>query len=188
MSKQHGYDFEKEIGKSLELLKTNSQKHKHMWYYKLVDTYAYDWIKDYLPDAPQQLDVHRTAQSKYQMVLPKVPADYLVLHKGLTQYIECKSSRDTVGLPIANIKPHQLEMSKDIEIAGAPYYFYICKREPRNNILYIVKASVIRKLIDTLRNGKIVKSKIAWHLIKAHAEHVIPKSRGRVYELSEVYN
>lgn len=186
MGKQHGYDFEKEIGKSLELLRTDKPKYRTLWYYKLVDTYAYDWIKDYIPDAPKELDVHRTAQFKYQMILPKVPSDYLVIY-GKTTFIECKSSQDRVGLPIANIKEHQLQMSEDIEKAGAPYYFYICKREPRNNILYIVKAKDVRYLVNMLKTGKIRKSKIAWHLLERYAEHTLPKSRGCVYDLSEVF-
>jgi hypothetical protein len=44
-SSQSGYKFESEILKSLELLKI---KYPTLWYYKMVDTYSYDWIKSVL--------------------------------------------------------------------------------------------------------------------------------------------
>jgi len=184
LGKQHGYEFEKEIGKSLELLK-EQPFFRNLWYYKLVDTYAYDWIKDYIDEPPKQLDVHRTAQSKYQMVLPKVPCDFLALLEGVCIFIECKSSKDEMGFPIGNIKDHQLAMAADIVKADSPFYFFICKREPRNNILYIVEASKIIEMINVAKTGKIIKSKLAWSLLADTAMRTIPKGKGRVYDLSE---
>jgi penicillin-binding protein-related factor A (putative recombinase) len=127
--------------------------------------------------------IRQTTHFKHEMILPKVPADFLILFKGITRYAECKSSKDGVGFPIANIKQHQLDFSEEIERAGAPYYFIICKREPRNNILYIIEARKLREMIKVLKSGKLIKSKILWSVLQTNAIHAIPKSRGCVYDL-----
>jgi penicillin-binding protein-related factor A (putative recombinase) len=186
MSKQHGYDFEKEIGKSFELLKTEYSTYRNLWYYKLVDTYAYDWIRDYIDTPPKSLDVRQTAQFKYQMVLPKVPADFLVLLRGRCAFVECKSSRDSLGFPIANIKDHQLSMAEEIEMAGVPYYFYICKREARHNVMYVLRSGALVHMIQVLKSGKLIKSKLLWKNIEAAAEHIVCKGRGCVFDLEPV--
>jgi penicillin-binding protein-related factor A (putative recombinase) len=136
-----------------------------------------------MAEHPKSLDVKRTAQSKYTMILPKVPADYLLLFNGITAYIECKSSQDELGFPISNIKEHQLQSSLEIEAAGAPFYFFVCKREPRNNVMYIVTGREMREMIRVLKEAKLIKSKIPWATVAAHAVHTLPKSRGCVYDL-----
>lgn len=182
MGRKHGYQFEKEILKSIEQLKTKTNI--PFMYHKLVDTYAYDWVAKYVDEPPENLTVKQTAQFKYNMILPKVPCDIMFAHAGSMILIECKSTKELKGFPIVNIKQHQLEASEDWEACGIPYYFFLCKREARHNKLFVIRGSVLRKLIDRQQSGKLIKTRIPWDLVSVNSEKVLPKEKGCVFDLS----
>jgi len=182
MGRKHGYEFESEVLKSMEQLRTTSKN--PIIYHKLVDTYAYDWVAKYIDEPPKNLTVKQTAQFKYNMILPKVPCDIIFAYKGSMILIECKSSKNLKGFPIANIKQHQLEASEEWEACEIPYYFFLCRREARHNQLFVVRGSVMRDMIHLMQNGKLVKTRIPWDLIETNSEIVLPKGKGCVFDLS----
>lgn len=120
-----GYIFEKEVAESLDNLQVESP----LFYMKMVDTHAFDSLR------------------KEGLILPKVPADYLIVYKGHAMFLECKSSRSKISYDLNWIKQHQIDSACDLEKAGATYYFLICNRSERNKFyILVLKPNTIRKL------------------------------------------
>jgi penicillin-binding protein-related factor A (putative recombinase) len=198
-SAQSGYKYESEVLKSLELLKV---KHPQLWYYKMVDTYSYDWIKSILRELGviiTELNSLSYVRKRYynelsrikqiletiqKFVVPKVPADIIVFYNGRAVVIECKSSQRAGGfVPFAPyVSDHQLETSKEIEKSGIPYLFFVCdKSVSRHDTMSIFTT---RQFDDMkLWCDKENRRTTPWTKVQYFAGVNLPKEKGQVFDL-----
>lgn len=200
-SSRHGYKFESEIMKSLKRLEDQDSR---IYYEKMVDTYAFDWIKSLIKELvgiikeiqaiPEVREVKRLRLPRLReilstmlsLVLPKVPADMFVLTKGRAVFIECKSSQRKSGFnPFPPyIKEHQIQASREITLAGVPYYFFVCNRvTPRHHYMLVITGYNMRRLMRILeQEGK--RKSMPWPRMEEFALHRLEKQKGGSYDLS----
>lgn len=184
---RQGYAFEHEILTSVKAIKETTS-FSDLWFFKLVDTHSYDWVKAIASNnLSVNIDIDKTNKPSQNLVIPKVPSDFIAIMNGKAVFLECKSSKDIVGFPIANVKDHQLSMASDIRRAGSRYYFLICNRQPRRNLTYVIESEVLSKLIAASRNGKLQKTKIAWVILGQYSIFKIPKS-GSMFDLKPLFS
>jgi len=198
-SSQSGYKFESEILKSLELLKV---KYPTLWYYKMVDTYSYDWIKSVLRELDTiitELNSLSYVRKRYndelsrikqiletiqKFVVPKVPADIIVFYNGQCVVIECKSSQRYGGFVPFHpyISDHQLEACREIERAGVQYLFLICdKSVQRHDTMSIYSQVKFEKMKEWC--VKENRGTIPWQRFKEMSCITLPKDKGQTFDL-----
>lgn len=187
-NRRMGYKYEAEILKSLELLRSkyilNKRKNlSKLWYYKMVDTYAYDWIKE-LGDLPE--DMIKTGwQHRQELILPKVPADIDCVFDGQAFKIECKSTKNKLGFNPFDpyVKDHQLRTAIELEAAGIVHYFFICDRSvPRHHRTFVVRGFQLERIRERLI--KKDRKRILWKDLKDYADYILPKQKYQVFDLS----
>ena len=198
-SSQHGYKFESEILKSLERLKV---KYPDLWYYKMVDTYSYDWLKSILrelKDIVQELNglvyvrkrfhgelsrITQILETLQKFIVPKVPADIIVFYKGNGVIIECKSSQRKGGfIPFAPyVSEHQIDAGREIERAGVPYLFFVCDRTiQRQHTLSIFTYTKFIKMRNWCQSE--TRRTVPWRHFKELANTTLQKDKGQVFDL-----
>ncbi len=201
-SAKHGYKFESETLKSLARVKL---KHPDLWYYKMVDTYSYDWIKSVLRELEGLLEklnnlpyvrkrfnddlvrIRQILQTLQKFVVPKVPADIIIFHNMRALIIECKSSQRHGGfIPFSPyISDHQIEASIEIEKAGVPYYFFICNRTvQRQHEGFMIRSN---RLLDMRKwCDSEYRRTIPWSRVGRYADITLPKLKGQVFDLEVI--
>lgn len=201
-SAKHGYKFESETLKSLERLQLD---YPELWYYKMVDTYSYDWIKSVLRELEQLLGqlnnlnyvrkrfnsdmvrIRQILQTLQKFVVPKVPADIFILYNTKALIIECKSSQRKGGfIPFEPyVSEHQIDASREIEGSGVPYYFFICDRVSRGqhktHMIRSVKLLNLRKWCNR-ENRRVAP----WSRVEKYADKTVPKEKGQVFDLEYI--
>jgi len=201
-SAKHGYKYESETLKSLERLQLD---YPALWYYKMVDTHSYDWMKSVLRELEQLLEqmndlpyIRKRFHDKLarikeilnvlqKFVVPKVPADIFVLYNMRALVIECKSSQRKGGfVPFEPyVSEHQIDAGRQIEGAGVPYYFFICDRvyKGKNRTFMIRYPDFIkmRKWCDREN-----RRTIPWSRMEKYAEAILPKQKGQVFDLQPI--
>jgi len=146
---QHGYAFEREIAQSIKKLQDEGEE---ILFYKMIDTVAFDGMKIPCPYCGQWLN--------NPFIAPKALADYLVVHKGVTFFIECKSSKNKTSFPIKNIRMHQLRAGLSWHTVGTPYIFAVSHRAtPRRYKCYCMTASTMDLLIAAVHPARSIKWK-----------------------------
>lgn len=198
-SSAHGYKFESEVLKSLEKLKVN---HPNLYYYKMVDTHSYDWLKSVLRELKgivEELDNFTYVRKKFhdelsrimeilevlqKFIVPKVPADIIVFYNGNGVVIECKSSQRAGGfVPFPPyVSEHQLEASEQIELAGIPYLFFICdrtvQRQHKLSIFTTERFNDMRDWCDTQ-----TRRTTPWKRVKEFSSSTLEKQKGQTFDL-----
>ena len=201
-SAKHGYKFESESLKSLARLKLD---YPELWYYKMVDTYSYDWIKSVLRELEGLLEklnnlpyvrkrfnddlvrIREILSTLQKFVVPKVPADIFILYNNKALIIECKSSQRHGGfVPFEPyISKHQIEASIEIEKAGVPYYFFICNRvTQRQHEGYMIRSKRLLEMREWCDSQ--YRRTIPWSRVKEYAEVTLPKLKGQVFDLISI--
>ncbi|MCK5013790.1 MAG: Holliday junction resolvase RecU [Candidatus Omnitrophica bacterium] len=149
-------------------------------------------IKKYLPDAfiYKIMDTHsieglltklKKTHTEYQdFLIPKVPADFMVIHQGRTIMIECKSTIKLDHFPLRNIKPHQIQMGVEIDGAGGEYIFAIQRDEPRNKRVFLISVNTL--IAIQLKLGK--KKVIPWHVMEKNPDVIeLVREKGSLFQM-----
>lgn len=165
-----GYDWERKFQKSVKEFFPDA------FIYKIIDTHSIEGLLSKLKKTHTQYE---------NFLIPKVPADFIIIHLGRTVWVECKNTTNLTSFPLRNIKPHQIEYGIDIEGAGGEYLFAIQRDESRNKRAFLLS---INTLIDIqLKLGK-VKS-IKWEVFEDHKEVIeLPREKGSIYNVEELMN
>lgn len=140
--------------------------------HKLMDTHSIEGtLKKIRMENPQYA----------KMVIPKVPADYIVVLDGETIFVECKTSK--MGeFPKTNIKEHQFEFATDIENAGGKYIFVIRRHEPRNSEVFVVSGGELMNMF--IREGR---GKLSWESFRNNPKVVkAPSVPGSKYDMGDI--
>lgn len=179
-SKKHGYDFEREVSASLKLIEESVSQ---FWFMKLVDTHSFDKIKV----------VFEGKQSPEKLIVPKVPADYLIISRGKPIFIECKSTKMERWDPVQAIAPHQLDASLLLERAGAKYFFAVCdRRKPRKHRMLIFSGKTMRMVCSILEKRKKNPTKkkgdstFTWDELDKYALEIQEKQSGCMWNMEFV--
>ena len=201
-SAKHGYKFESETLKSLERLQLD---YPEIWYYKMVDTYSYDWIKSVLRELEQLLEklnslnyvrkrfnndivrIRQILQTLQKFVVPKVPADIFILYNMRALVIECKSSQRKGGfVPFEPyVSEHQIDASRKIEGSGVPYYFFICDRTvPREHKGHMIRSLRLLEMREWCNSEH--RRTIPWSRLREYADWTLPKLKGQVFDLEGI--
>jgi len=124
-----GYQFEAEIGRTL--------KKYTQFSFKLPDSRAFGFI-----------------MSKTGYPLPKVPCDFIAVHKSQAYFIECKQTKNT-AIRFNAFRPHQIEALDRVAKAGGNGLFFINfnnrerTKAKKINKLYILDVINLKALIKT---------------------------------------
>ena len=110
MYKRRGYKWEDSFRLSIKRYLPNA------FIYKIMDTHSIEGLLSKLKESHQQYN---------KFLVPKVPADFIIIHDGRTMWIECKNTINLTSFPLSNIAKHQLEFGVQISNAGGEYFFAI---------------------------------------------------------------
>lgn len=132
--RRQGYRFESQTYKSF--LEVKKKVDGFLWVRKLVDTQSYDKVVE-----------------GCEVVIPKVPCDFEVIWEGHIMMIECKTTT-LEYFNMSNIKPHQLEASKDCEKAGGDYWFLIRPLNDKKKRIFCIRGKQMRLLYKKQRKVK----------------------------------
>jgi len=114
-------------------------------------------------------------------VIPKVPADYIVVIDGQTTFVECKSTQKD-GFPRSNIKDHQIEFALEIEGAGGRYMFAIRRHVPYKSKVYLVSGGELVNMF--IREGK---KTLSWDRFDNNPEVIEAKAiKGGLFDVKGV--
>jgi recombination protein U len=141
-ARQGGYKWERVFQKSFDKCFPEG------FIYKLIDTHSLEGITK---------AAMKQNKAWGKMVVPRVPADYICIHKGQTIWAECKNTVNKTSFPLRNIKDHQIEFATLIENAGGRYYFAIRREIPRNHQCYLITVDDIIRLKKENQNRKSIK-------------------------------
>ncbi len=155
MGQRHGYTFEAEIARALKSL-------RNTYYHKLPDTHAFN------PRCP-------SCGRDPRLILPKQPADFLVIRNGVPYLVECKSSRNALSYNIKYIRTHQIESAREWEAAGGKYYFAICRRVPYDMQVYMVPLGGLFQIMAKMTN----KTMVSWEIIEMFSDAVLERNTKR---------
>jgi penicillin-binding protein-related factor A (putative recombinase) len=123
--------FEGETSKSLKHVEESMKR--FMWF-KIPDT--------------KTLRYHPGGYSN-NLILEKVPCDFIALNSGRMVMLECKSSRSPASYSLSYIRPHQLEYLIRAGDCGGRGWFLINSRKGRGSIrAYAVHPFLIQRWMD----------------------------------------
>lgn len=161
-----GYRWEDKFCKSIE------DTFPDVFIHKLMDTHALEGaLKRVRRDNPQYT----------KLVVPKVPADYIMVLDGETIFVECKSSKQG-EFPKANVKNHQFAFATDIENAGGKYLFAIRRHVPRKSEVFILTGGELMNMF--IREGR---GKLPWKAFRENPRVVKPSAvKGSKYDMGEI--
>ncbi len=171
-SVRHGYAYEGEIRS--ELVSIKKDVGDGIYFEKLVDTHMFKPLIRYA-----RAQGYRTIA---KFIIPRQPADFIVLYKGKVTFFECKSSKVhtsfniKAAFHISKSGRHQLEMSHKILKAGGSYWFLICRRIPYAMKTYVVHPKAMQKLVNRVKRAKR-KASIKWEILEKDATMVIEKGK-----------
>ena len=167
MSIKQGYVFEDEIRRSILKLRDEGYLDRRLWLWKIVDTHSFSAVKAW------------TSKSS-EFLVPKVPADFLVLYDGKPMFLEAKMTSRKTSYDFTWIKDHQIEHGVELMAQGVPYYFLINHRwsddtkkvgEAQDFMMYVMNARTVASLRNQLRDNK--KRSAKWETISYLADHVV---------------
>lgn len=167
MSIKQGYIFEDEIRRSILKLQETGFLDKRLWLYKMVDTHSFSYVKNFT--------------NKHEFIVPKVPADFLLLYDGKPMFLEAKMTSRKTSYDLTWIKDHQIENGLELMAQGVPYYFIINQRyndtkkkvgEAQDFAVYIMNAQTIASLRSNLRENK--KRSAKWETMAYLCDKHIP--------------
>lgn len=142
--------------------------------YKILDTHSIEGLLQKLRQTHQQYN---------QFLVPKVPADFIMIHAGRTIWIECKNTTNLTSFPLANIKPHQLEFGKAIVKAGGEYFFAIQRNQSHHNRAFLVDIDTYLKMRDiVIEKGR---KSIKWELFKRYGVKEMKIQKESLYDIKE---
>jgi len=147
---KHGYIFEYEISRSLDLL----SKKIDLWFKKLVDTKLFD-TSVYCNHCNQRVS--------HNLIIPKTIADFIYVTHKTVGFLECKSSKQT-SFPIRNIEKHQIQYGLQLSYFNVPYYYIICNRaKPKHYTAFAISA---QKLDDLIAEILEKRKSIPWRVLE----------------------
>ena len=167
---QRGYSFERKIMDSFKNLYPDAFVHK------LIDTHSLGGLLAKL----------KTQGSPYgEFLIPKQLCDLVTVIDGDTFFIELKSSSNATSFPLANIKSHQLDFAKEIDLAGGSYVFIIEQYIPRNSKAWAIMSSdLIYVVLSYLKGHKSIK----WAHMDALDQFVpLPRVPGSMYDITTFF-
>jgi recombination protein U len=129
--RQGGYKWEDAFKKSV------LKSYPDAFIYKLIDTHSIEGLLNELKKKHLQYE---------NFLIPKVPADFVIIVDGQTYFIECKSTVSQTSFPLRNIKDHQFEFAANIELAGGTYWFCIRREEKSAHECFLINLNTIIKL------------------------------------------
>jgi len=164
--------------------------------YKWEDTFKKS-VKSFLPDAfiYKLIDTHsiegllrklKKTNTEYEnFLIPKVPADFIVIHEGQTLWVECKSTSNLESFPLRNIKPHQIEFGLDIDGAGGEYVFALQRDEPRNKRAFLLSVNTLVDISMKLGKSKSIK----WEVLEKHPRVIeMAREKGSIFNVEELFS
>lgn len=144
--------------------------------YKLMDTHSIEGLLQKL----------KKTQTQYEnFLIPRVPADFVIIHEGQTLWVECKSTSNLESFPLRNIKSHQIETGLSIDGAGGEYIFAIQRDEPRNKRAFLLS---VNTLVDiTIKLGK--SKSIKWDILEKHPRVIeLLREKGSLFNMEELFD
>lgn len=170
MYTRKGYHWENKFSQSVKEFLPDA------FIYKIIDTHSIEGLLAKLKKTHQQYE---------EFLIPKVPADYIIIHEGHTVWVECKNTTDLKSFPMRNIKPHQIKFGLEIDGAGGEYLFAIQRDEPRNKRAFLLS---INTLVDIQINlGK--KKTIEWRVFEEHPKVIeLMREKGSIFNVEGLMN
>ena len=168
--KRRGYDFENQFRKSVKEFLPDA------FIYKLIDTHSIEGLLSKL----------KKTHTQYQeFYLPKVPADFILINKGQTLWVECKSTSNLGSFPLRNIKPHQIEFGLNIDGAGGEYVFALQRDEPRNKRAFLLSVNTLVDISMKLGKTKSIK----WEVLEKHPRVIeMTREKGSIFNVEELFD
>lgn len=167
-----GYQLEREIIRGLEYL----DKKYGVWYHKWSDTNAYDEI------------IRIELGFKPELILPKAPADFVMVYEGNTTLLEAKGSIHPRNYNLDLIASHQIEEGIRLRERGrGQSFFLICNRSIRgHHRLYILtpgqikhlKAKINKNVIRITKGKRIYQKSVKWEVLDNLALYTLEKQNG----------
>ena len=134
-----GYQFESTFKKSVQVFLPNA------FIYKIMDTHSIEGLLTKLKKTNTQYS---------NFLIPRVPADFIVVNEGNTLWVECKSTSNLESFPLRNIKSHQIEFALDIDGAGGEYIFAFQRNEARNKRVFLLSINTLTDIMMTTSQSK----------------------------------
>ena len=165
-----GYEWESRFKKSVGSFLPDA------FIYKLIDTHSIEGLLRKLKKTETQYE---------NFLIPKVPADFIIISEGRTLWVECKNTKNLDFFPLRNIKSHQIKFGLDIDGAGGEYIFAIQRDEPRNKRAFLLS---VNTLVDI--SMKLGKSKnIKWEVLESHPRVIeMTREKGSLFNTEELFD
>jgi len=167
MYKRRGYEWEHSFRLSIIRCLPGA------FIYKIIDTHSIEGLLSKLKESHQQYN---------KFLVPKVPADFIIIHYGRTMWIECKNTTNLTSFPLSNIAKHQLEFGVQIASAGGEYFFAIQRDEPYKKRAFLIDINTFLEIKSKVnREGK---KSIKWLIFENHPNvKELELMRGSIYDL-----
>jgi len=165
-----GYEWEDSFKKSVRTFLPDA------FIYKLIDTHSIEGLLRKL----------KKTQTQYEnFLIPKVPADFILIDEGRTLWVECKSTSNLESFPLRNIKSHQIEFGLSIDGAGGEYIFAIQRNEPRNKRAFLLSVNTLVDISIKLGKSKSIK----WNVLERHPRVIeMTREKGSLFNTEELFN